>query len=94
MIDGLSTRALATAILIGLVIWAAMAYLVMPMWWERFARKHPELDGVPGSADMVKVEASSMIAVGIRRFGIPAERNSACAIGAMTKKATKRLTPP
>jgi hypothetical protein len=48
MIDGLSTRALATAILIGLVIWAAMAYLVMPMWWERFARKHPELDGVPG----------------------------------------------
>ena len=50
--------------------------------------------GVPGSADMVKVEAPSMIAAGIRRLGIPAERNSACAIGAMTKKATKRLTPP
>jgi hypothetical protein len=50
--------------------------------------------GVPGSADMVKVEAPSMIAAGIRRRGICAVRNSAWAIGAMTKKATNRLTPP
>ena len=50
--------------------------------------------GVPGSADIVKVDAPSMIAAGIKRFGISAERNSACAIGAMTKKATNRLTPP
>ena len=50
--------------------------------------------GVPGSADMVKVEVPSTIAAGIRRRGMPAARNSACAIGASTKKATNRLTPP
>ena len=38
--------------------------------------------GVPGSADMVKVEVPSAIAAGIRRFGMSAARNSACAIGA------------
>lgn len=50
--------------------------------------------GVPGSADMVKVEVPKAIAAGIRRFGIAAARNSAWAIGASTKKATNRLTPP
>jgi hypothetical protein len=50
--------------------------------------------GVPGSADMVKVDVPSAIAAGIRRLGIAAARNSACAIGASTKNATKRLTPP
>ena len=34
--------------------------------------------GVPGSADMVKVEVPSAIAAGIRRRGMPAARNSAC----------------
>jgi hypothetical protein len=52
------------------------------------------MDGVPGSADIVKVEVPSTIAAGIRRRGMPAERNSSCAIGANTKKATNRLTPP
>ncbi len=52
------------------------------------------IDGVPGIADMVKVEVPSMIAAGIRRRGISALRNRSCAIGAMTKKATNRLTPP
>jgi hypothetical protein len=46
------------------------------------------------SADTVKVDVPRAIVAGISRFGIPAERNSACAIGATTKKATKRLTPP
>ena len=50
--------------------------------------------GVPGSIDMVKVEVPSAIAAGISRFGTSAARNSACAIGASTKKATNRLTPP
>ena len=52
------------------------------------------IDGVPGIADMVKVEVPSMIAAGISRRGMAAERNRFCAIGAMTKKATNRLTPP
>ena len=52
------------------------------------------IDGVPGSADMVKVEVPSTIAAGIRRRGMPATRNSSCAIGARTKKATNKLTPP
>ena len=52
------------------------------------------IEGVPGIADMVKVDVPSMIAAGISRRGTPAERNRFCAIGAMTKKATNRLTPP
>ena len=50
--------------------------------------------GVPGSADIVKVEVPSAIAAGISRRGMAAARNSASAIGASTKKATNRLTPP
>jgi hypothetical protein len=50
--------------------------------------------GVPGSADMVKVEVPSAIAAGINRRGIAAERNSDSAMGASTKNATNRLTPP
>ena len=52
------------------------------------------IDGVPGIADMVKVEVPSMIAAGIRRRGMLADRKRSWAIGAMTKKATNRLTPP
>ena len=43
---------------------------------------------------MVKVVVPSAIAAGISRLGIAAARNNWCAIGAMTKKATNRLTPP
>src|SRR6476619_6011138 len=50
--------------------------------------------GVPGSADMVKVEVPSTIAAGISRRGMAAARNTSCAIGTSTKKATNRLTPP
>ena len=52
------------------------------------------MEGVPGIADMVKVEVPSAIAAGISRRGTPAERNNSVAIGARTKKATNRLTPP
>ena len=52
------------------------------------------IDGVPGSADIVKVEDPSMIAAGISRLGTAAARKSSCAIGASTKNATNRLTPP
>src|SRR6516162_9530788 len=52
------------------------------------------IDGVPGRADMVKVEVPSTIAAGISRRGTAAARNNACAMGLSTKKATKRLTPP
>ena len=50
--------------------------------------------GVPGIADMVKVEVPRAIAAGISRCGIFAAWNNARAIGASTKNATKRLTPP
>ena len=50
--------------------------------------------GVPGSADMVKVIVPSAIAAGISRRGICAVLNNPSAIGAMTKIATKMLTPP
>ncbi len=52
------------------------------------------IDGVPGSADMVKVDVPSAIAAGMRRFGMSAARNIARAMGASTKNATNRLTPP
>ena len=50
--------------------------------------------GVPGNADIVKVEVPSAIAAGISRVGMLAARNNSCAMGASTKNATKRLTPP
>ena len=50
--------------------------------------------GVPGNAVIVNVEVPSAIAAGISRLGISAARKIACAIGASTKKATNRLTPP
>jgi hypothetical protein len=50
--------------------------------------------GVPGSADMVKVEVPRAIAAGISRWGMSASRNTAWVIGASTKNATNRLTPP
>jgi hypothetical protein len=50
--------------------------------------------GVPGRADIVNVEVPSAIAAGISRRGMAAARNSAWAIGASTKNATNRLTPP
>jgi hypothetical protein len=31
-----------------LMLWAAIAYLVMPAWWSRFYSRHPALDGLPG----------------------------------------------
>lgn len=31
-----------------LLVWALGAYVVMPVWWERYARENPALDGVPG----------------------------------------------
>ena len=50
--------------------------------------------GVPGSADIVKVEVPKATVAGINRLGIPAVRNRAWAIGTKTKNATNRLTPP
>jgi hypothetical protein len=50
--------------------------------------------GVPGSADIVNVDVPKAIAAGINRLGIPAVRNRASAIGASTKNATNKLTPP
>src|SRR5262249_10978823 len=50
--------------------------------------------GVPGRADIVNVEVPNTMAAGIRRRAMSAAWNSDCAIGASTKKATKRLTPP
>jgi hypothetical protein len=31
-----------------LLLWAVVAYLVMPAWWKRYVRRHPALDDVPG----------------------------------------------
>ena len=50
--------------------------------------------GVPGSADIVKVDVPKATVAGISRLGIAAVRNRACAIGTRTKIATNRLTPP
>jgi hypothetical protein len=34
-------------ILTATAAWALIAYVVMPLWWERFAHAHPGLDGIP-----------------------------------------------
>jgi hypothetical protein len=40
------------------------------------------------------VDVPKAIAAGIKRLGIPAVRNRVSAIGASTKNATNKLTPP
>ena len=50
--------------------------------------------GVPGKADIVKVDVPKAMAAGINRLGSSAVRNRACAIGTRTQNATNRLTPP
>ena len=49
--------------------------------------------GVPGSADMVKVEVPSTIAAGISRRGIAAARNSVCAIGREHEERDEQADP-
>jgi len=49
--------------------------------------------GVPGNADIVKVEGAQSDRGRNQPLGISAARNTACAIGASTKNATNRLTP-
>jgi hypothetical protein len=51
-------------------------------------------DGVPGIADMVKVNAPRPMVAGIRRRGMFATWNICFAMGTSTKKATKTLMPP
>ena len=50
--------------------------------------------GEPGNADIVKVALPRKMAAGISLRGISAALNIANAMGARTKKATNRLTPP
>ncbi len=43
------TRTTVVAIIVAcLAAWAAVAYVGMPLWWKRYAHRHPSLDGVPG----------------------------------------------
>ncbi|MBI1348731.1 hypothetical protein GC163_20860 [bacterium] len=38
---------LVTGIVVGLLIYLAVAYLVMPLLWETYAHRHPALDSAP-----------------------------------------------
>ncbi len=50
--------------------------------------------GVPGSAVIVNVNEPRAMEAGISRFGTPASRNIAAAIGKIAKATTNRDTPP
>ncbi len=52
------------------------------------------IDGVPGSADIVKVEVPSTIAAGIKRGGIAAARNNVCANGDEHEEGDKQADAP
>jgi hypothetical protein len=43
----MSIKSLILFALAALLLWAVAAYIIMPGWWKRYARAHPELDGVP-----------------------------------------------
>jgi hypothetical protein len=47
-ISDMSTSSAALAAVTALLLWALTAYVVMPAWWERYAKQHPSLDGLPG----------------------------------------------
>lgn len=34
--------------LVVVLAWLAVAYLILPLWWKRYAHRHPGLDDVPG----------------------------------------------
>jgi hypothetical protein len=43
-----------TGIVVGLLlVWAVVAYIAIPAWWKRYARRHPALDGIPGITQTV-----------------------------------------
>ncbi len=52
------------------------------------------IEGVPGSADMVKVKAPSAMVAGISTLGSSAARNSTDATGQTAKATTNSDTPP
>jgi hypothetical protein len=41
-------RRIASWIIGLLLLWAVVAYVVMPTWWKRYVHRHPALDDVPG----------------------------------------------
>jgi hypothetical protein len=44
----MSVRSILALSVLAFVLWAAVAYVVMPAWWQRYARQHPAMDDVPG----------------------------------------------
>src|SRR5262245_61980708 len=45
------SRRAASLVVVLLVVWAAVAYVVMPIAWKGYVRRHPALDDVPGIAE-------------------------------------------
>jgi len=37
----------ALGLLAAVLLWAVIAYLLMPAWWKHYVRKHPALDDIP-----------------------------------------------
>ena len=52
------------------------------------------MDGVPGSATIVKVKLPRPMVAGMRRFGTAAARKSDAAMGYTENATTNRETPP
>jgi hypothetical protein len=42
------SRRLFGAVVAAILVWAVVAYLVMPAWWRRYVHRHPGLDDIPG----------------------------------------------
>jgi hypothetical protein len=65
-----SRRRQAVTLLVGLLlVWALLAYIVVPAAWKRYTRRHPTLEDVPGvtfTADGIPADPINVALIGTR----------------------------
>src|SRR5579871_3216360 len=62
-------RRVLAYVLIGLLIWAALAYIFVPEFWKLYFRRHPSLDDVPGvtfTADGIPADPINVALIGTK----------------------------
>jgi hypothetical protein len=62
-------KRMARFILVVLLAWLAAAYLLVPAWWKRYARRHPSLEDIPGvtfTADGIPADPINAALIGTR----------------------------
>lgn len=62
-------KRVVTYVLVGLLIWAMLAYIFVPEFWKLYFRRHPSLDDVPGvtfTADGIPADPINVALIGTK----------------------------